>query len=314
MYSSDRSRYRAVLSRKRRLLVLKQACPLREATDLGVRERDSIDATPPVPVIGVSEPPESTDGLQLASIGVMTSRLEILSGPQATAATAPKRGNGRSASTFQPIQNLLKGTKPLVWVFAGDAVAQGARYTDGQRSFCELFSERIRCGLKREHDVVIDTSAPAETSASLLEDLEWRTLRFRPDVVSVMIGLNDAVAGRGGRLEFGQNLEHIIECIRAEGALLLLQTPPRIDRKRVPSHADVTAYVRILRDVAARLDVPLVDHWAFWKKMVSGGQNCDGWLVGDGLHPTAQGHRALAKLLFRRLGIRDGRTVSEHSD
>jgi lysophospholipase L1-like esterase len=156
--------------------------------------------------------------------------------------------------------------------------------------------------------VVINTSTQAETSQSLLEDLEWRTLRFRPDVVSIMIGINDATAGHMGRSEFRRNLERIVGCIRAERALVLLHTPPRVDIERLTTHADLRAYVRILRDLARELDVPCVDHWAFWKIAAASGETVNDWLVADGLHPTAEGHRVLAKLLFTRLGIRTERT------
>jgi len=153
--------------------------------------------------------------------------------------------------------------------------------------------------------VVINTSAPDETSQSLLEDLEWRALRFQPAVVSVMVGVNDAAAGPVGRSEFRRNLEHIVACIRAEGALVLLHTPPRIDLATATTHADLRAYVRLVRDVARESDVTCVDHWAFWKKAAAEGENVSAWLAADGLHPTAAGHRALSDLLVRRLEIFD---------
>jgi acyl-CoA thioesterase I len=204
---------------------------------------------------------------------------------------------------FQSFQELLAGSKPAAWVFAGDSVTLGARHTDGQRSYSEHFAEEIRAGLGRHHDVVINTAALGETAQSLLDDLEWRTLRFKPDVVSVMIGINDAAAGPKGRTEFRRNLEHIVACIRAESALVLLHTPPRIDHERVTTHGDLRAYVRLLREISRELDVPRVDHWAFWKETAAEGENIGGWLAADGLHPTAAGHCALTQLLFRRLGI-----------
>ena len=209
---------------------------------------------------------------------------------------------------FQPIKELLAGKKPAVWVFAGDGLTLGARHTDGQRDYCEHLAEEIRFGLGRHFDVVINTSSPAETSRSLLEDLEWRALRFQPAVVSVMIGLNDAMCGPEGRVEFRKNLEHIIACIRAEGAIALLHTPPRIDLDRAAAHGDLRAYVRLIRDIARELDVPCVDHWAFWKEVATMEPVGKNWLAADGLNPTAAGHRAMAELLFGRLEI-----IAQHS-
>jgi acyl-CoA thioesterase I len=217
--------------------------------------------------------------------------------------TAADSDGAQNSVGFLSIRRLIAGSQPVTWIFAGDSITQGARHTDGQRSYCEHFAERVRGGLCRHDDVVINTSVPAETSRSLLEDFEWRTLRFRPDVVSVMIGSNDALAGNTSAAEFRRNLQHVVECIRAERALVLLHTPPGIDEARVASQTDLQTYVRVIRDMSRALNVPCVDHWAFWTKAASAGRNVNRWLAADGLHPTAQGHRILANLLLCRLGI-----------
>ncbi len=155
----------------------------------------------------------------------------------------------------------------------------------------------------RHHDVVINTSSHAETAQSLLEDLEWRALRFQPAVVSVMIGLTDVPAGPEGRAEFRKNLEHIIASIRAGEAIPLLHTPPRVDLDRATNHPDLRAYVRLIRDVSRERDVPCVDHWAFWKEVATIEPVGKNWLAADGLNPNAAGHRAMADLLFQLLAI-----------
>lgn len=208
------------------------------------------------------------------------------------------------AINFGPFKELLNGPKPITWVFTGDSITQGSRYTAGARSYVEHFAERTRTEMHRRHDVVINTSAPGETSRSMLEDFEWRVLRFRPDVVSVMIGINDAVGRRVRRSEFRDNLKHVIESARSEGALVLLHTPPHLDLEIAHAHTDLRTYVRLIRDVARDLDVACVDHWAGWKKAAEKGE-IRHWLAADGVHPTADGQRALARLLFKRLGLLD---------
>jgi lysophospholipase L1-like esterase len=52
------------------------------------------------------------------------------------------------------------------------------------------------------------------------------------------------------------------------------------------------------------LDIACVDHWASWKKAAQIG-DVNNWLAADGVHPTAEGHRAMARLLFKRLGLLD---------
>lgn len=211
------------------------------------------------------------------------------------------------AINFGPFKELLQGTKPLTWVFAGDSITQGSKHTAGARSYVEHFAERTRTELQRSHDVVINTAAPNDTSRTLLEDFEWRALRFRPDVVSVMIGINDAAGGRTRRSHFRDNLKAVAHCARSEGALVLLHTPPHADLDIAHSHAELRSYVRLIRDVARDLDIACVDHWASWKKAAQT-EDINSWLAADGVHPTAEGHRALARLLFKRLGLLDDRS------
>ena len=63
-------------------------------------------------------------------------------------------------------------------------------------SFPEHFGERVRWELRRFYDVVINTGVCGECSGGLRASLESRVLRFHPDVVLVLIGMNDALAGR----------------------------------------------------------------------------------------------------------------------
>jgi acyl-CoA thioesterase I len=215
------------------------------------------------------------------------------------------------ACNFGVFKELLVGVKPLTWVFTGDSITQGAQFTGGARSYVEHFSERTRWELHRYHDAIVNTAAPGDTTRTLLDDFEWRALRFMPDVVSVMIGVNDAAGGRTRRSEFRDNLKFIIECARSEGALVLLHTPPHIDLDRAVGHADLRTYVRLIRDVARDLDVACIDHWAHWKRYQEGetGEAVKSWLAADGLHPTADGHRAMARLLFKRFGLLDEKSA-----
>jgi lysophospholipase L1-like esterase len=301
-YSSDSSFRLASNSRKRRLLALQianqQQSPFNSA---GV---GSPFLRPPLRWSKLSPlviPADEVVRIDVFQHDVATTRAAAAA--QLEQPPVANSGEREPGIDFQPVKDLLAGKKPAVWVFAGDGLTLGARHTGGQRNYCEHFAEELRFGLGRHLDVVINTSSHAETSRSLLDDLEWRALRFQPAVVSVMIGVNDAVAGPEGRAEFRKNLEHIIACIRAEEAIPLLHTPPRIDLDRATTHADLRAYVRLIRDISSELDVPCVDHWAFWIDIATMEPVGKNWLAADGLNPTAAGHRAMADLLFRQLAI-----------
>jgi len=302
-YSSDPSFRLASNSRKRRLLALQvanqQQSALNSAGIGSLFRRPTLRRSILSPLVIPADEVVRIDVFQHDDVS--TTRAASVAEPERAPAAKPE--DREPGVDFQLVKDVLAGKKPAVWVFAGDGVTLGARHTGGQRNYCEHFAEEIRFGLGRPLDVVINTSSHGETSRSLLEDLEWRALRFQPAVVSVMIGLNDAAAGSEGRVEFRKNLEHIIACLRAEQAIPLLHTPPRIDLDRAAAHGDLRAYVRIVRDVSCELDVPCVDHWAFWKEVATIEPVGKNWLAGDGLNPTAAGHRAMADLLFRSLAI-----------
>jgi len=304
---SDRSFRLAAHSRARRRLILRQKTPQApQEAELPVEEGVvPIDSIAPPPAI---EPVEVAAAADTAA-ELETTAFEIVSAvggpPESEAAITALR-----AVDFGAFHELLLGQKPVTWVFAGDSITQGACYTDGRRSYPEHFAERVRWEIGRYHDAVINTAAPKETSQTLLADFEWRSLRFRPDVVSVMIGVHDCAGHRTRRSEFQENVRHVIECIRADGALPLLHTPPRITFGDPLAHADLRSRVKILRDLARELDVPCVDHWAFWKRAATNGEDTSVWLTPDRLHPTAEGHRIMASLLFHRFGIFDERSAT----
>lgn len=203
------------------------------------------------------------------------------------------------------VRRLLQGTRPVTWVFTGDSIVHGAQHTAGRRSYSEHFAERVRWELRRLSDVVINTGVSGERAGSLLQNLDWRATRFRPDVVSVTIGLNDAVAGLRGRGVFRDQLCRIMDSIQSHGAVGLLNTPNAISRKHAKRYADLSAYVDVIRDVAETKRVTLIDHWEHWTHELPNAPGRTAWLAGDGIHPGIDGHRELSCLLFRALGIFD---------
>lgn len=197
--------------------------------------------------------------------------------------------------------------QPLKWVFTGDSITQGAKHTLGYRSYPEIVSEHVRFEMNRPRDFILNTAVSGHTTSEILQDFEWRVGQFSPKVVSLMIGTNDAAKVWHMSPEaYGQNLENLVQKIRALTAIPILQTPNIILMGEDPSkneRADLPLFVEMMRKVAAKYQVILVDHWAYWTantdKMLA-----EKWL-NDPLHPNGKGHLQIARLLFRQLGISD---------
>ncbi len=210
-------------------------------------------------------------------------------------------------SLTEPFRALLAGKEPLTWVFTGDSITHGALHTFGWRSYVEHFAERLRYEMRRAQDIVINTGISGDSTPGLLKRFDWRVTRFKPNVLSVMMGMNDCTKGADGRELYRSNLGEILEQTRDAGALLLLHTPNTI----VPVNAgarrqDLPAYVAIVREFAAQNKIALVDHYRHWEETRKGPLRDPLYWINDGsIHPNQFGHIAMAQLLFRELGIFD---------
>ncbi len=218
---------------------------------------------------------------------------------------SPKRKGPAPTSGIAGIKELLTRKEPIAWVFTGDDVVHGAQHTLGWRSYPELFSERIRWELKRMRDVVINTGVSGDNADGILADLDWRVLHFKPDVVSLMIGINDSKLGAVGRELFRKKLTTLVSRIMAVGAIPLLNTPNTIYLKNSVSHGDIAEFAQIIRDVAKASKAALVDHYADWEAAKPDQEALLKWLDDQSTHPNFLGHREMAKLLFRELDIFD---------
>src|SRR4051794_7915004 len=95
------------------------------------------------------------------------------------------------------LREILSGP-PVTWVFLGDSITQGVAHTRGRRGYVEHFAERVRGELGRRGDAVVNSGVSAATTEDLLPEFHWRAGRFAPDVVFVMFGAHDILAGGGG--------------------------------------------------------------------------------------------------------------------
>lgn len=203
------------------------------------------------------------------------------------------------------IKSLLAGKQPLTWVFTGDNTVQAAFYTNGHRGCVEIFAERLRAELRRSMDVVINTGISGDTIAYALSTLRWRALRFKPDVVVVSLGLNDAKAGISGLNQFESQTRELLDEIRTQGAIPLLILPHPICVAAISNRQTLPEYVEVLKEVAIRDEVPCVDHWGFWLKHWPSQSATRKRLHEGKMHLNADAHAQLATLLFETLGLFD---------
>ncbi len=216
-----------------------------------------------------------------------------------------KTGEGRIADDrFAAVKALIQNKAPINWIFTGDSITHGALHTFGQRNYVEHFAERVRWEIRRMNDVVINTGISGDTMKGITAGEERRIFQFKPDVVSLKIGMNDCRAGADGLGYFRDSIEALAEKVRNSGAILLLNTPNLISFPNDKTRTALPMYVEAIRELADKHKLPLVDHYAYWEKEAAGSK-LQMWLNDGSIHPNAFGHLALARKIFIDLGIFD---------
>jgi len=210
-----------------------------------------------------------------------------------------------SLSSLQILRERAKSDEPIVWNFLGDSITHGALHTWGWRDYVELFEERVRWQLRRADDVVIKTAFSGYSVPATLATLEQRCIRFQPDVVGIMLGVNDAGLGMENLPAFTEGYLTLIRRIREETrALVFIQTPNRLD---IPNSAMrgqcIEAYVAEVRRIAQLADVPCCDHFAVWQAYEAHMQYESYYLLNDPLHPNNFGHLLFANTLLEWIGL-----------
>ena len=197
--------------------------------------------------------------------------------------------------------------EPKVVVTLGDSVTWGVRQ-DGSVRNEQTFSSVLERELGKGAQVV-NAGIGGNTSSQMLARLDHDVLVYRPKVVVLMAGLNDAAyidpgpkarsAPRVSVEEYARNLEEIIRRVRAAGGQVVLASPNPMTPKYPYANSgwyqgkDINAglvpFVEASREVARRTGVPFVDlygQYTRWKGFAG--------TLPDGIHPDAVGHRFVA--------------------
>ena len=205
-----------------------------------------------------------------------------------------------SANDNERIQELLEDVQPRTWVFTGDNL--GFQVEQARRGWIEHFSDFIHEKVERKQDIILNSSFADSTIEHILNDVEWRALRFQPDVVLVMPSATEC-ARHGEDDEFRDRLQQLVERLHDEGCTVVLNTPPcPADANHSTTKSMKTAASRI-RSVATRTGAVLADHFSHWQATIQHDGSNANLHAESGNQPSARGHRELARRLLKSLNI-----------
>ncbi len=167
----------------------------------------------------------------------------------------------------------------------GDSLTAGWGLADPGRAFPAVLARALAA--RGFACTVIDAGVSGDTSAGALARLDW-VLADRPTHLLVEIGGNDALRGLPVAA-FARNLEAIVARARARGVAFFLLG---VEAPRNWGEDYVRAFRRAWREVARRHGVPLDPFF------LAGAWGVPGRMQADGIHPTAEGVRAIVERLL----------------
>ena len=228
-------------------------------------------------------------------------RMPVMSGTVGGTAQvwAPQRDANQQA-----IADLVDGDEPLTWLFMGDSITHGAKFTFGRDSISQMFEKFVKDDLGRTDDIVINTAVSSADTNDTIAELHSRLNRYQPDVVSIMIGTNDSATHINvGETKYKENLRNIIAAIEAKGAKVILRTPiPTKDGSR----PEIGNYADWMCEVAAEYDdVILVEQYDSMGTLFAAAPCMIPVLFnsGDYLHPTTEGQLWMLERFLAETGM-----------
>ena len=200
----------------------------------------------------------------------------------------------------------LKEKDKMTWLFMGDSITHAALWTKGYDGIAQTFDKYLKDEMGRASDTVINTAVSGATTTSTLNNIEQRLEKYTPDVVSIMLGTNDAATGGLTADIYKKNLETIIEKIRNKNkdAVIILRTPTPMWNTG-SREANIPQYIAKMKQVADEQNLIYIDQYTELQKAFNdyGWLKKDTVLFGNNLHPGANGHLLMTRHFLKGCGL-----------
>lgn len=207
---------------------------------------------------------------------------------------------------------------PLTWLFMGDSITHGAVHLKGYDGIAQLFEKYLKEDLGRLDDIVVNTAVSGATATDsqgrgTLTHMEERMMKYKPDIVSVMLGTNDTINDA-----YEANLKQIADKIRTlnKDAIIIFRSPSPAGRTYASKLPGDAGSVARMKKVADANGILFIDQYTDWNKELSTYSYLfdEAHYYGDGyLHPGAAGHVRMATQFIRECGLDTNTKIANFS-
>lgn len=184
-------------------------------------------------------------------------------------------------------------------LFQGDSVTDCGRDRNDPESLGQGYAHMASQAMTNVH--VINRGISGNRARDLAARWEEDCLALQPDVVSILIGINDTWRRYDSNdpttdENFEANYRTLLEPLRARGVQVLLILPFLLDVSEAVSamREDLAGKQAVVRRMAEEYGAQLLDADALFLSAVQAEKQPPAYYAADGIHPTEAGHRLLA--------------------
>lgn len=228
-------------------------------------------------------------------------------------------------------QNGGRDCKPIVIGFLGDSVTQGCfeLYRTGENTFDTQFRSyaayhhKLKRLLEEMYPGVpfniINAGISGDNAPGGKARVRWDIIAYKPDLVVVCFGLNDAGQGKANVKQYTEALAGIFDELRAADIETIFMTPNMGAYKEVYDIEDpvirntvnrmlyiqrdgnLEYYLNAARSVCREYGVPVCDCYKKWKTLEENGVDIHRLLSNRINHPSENMHWLFAVSLFEMI-------------
>lgn len=189
----------------------------------------------------------------------------------------------------------------------GDSVTGIYYHTGGRRAYPEMLSLALERVYGKGRPTIINAGISGNDTRAALARIEKDVLKHKPQLVTVMFGLNDVV--RVPPDQFAVNLGTIIQKCRGVGAEVMLCTPNGVYESAQRPILRIADYLAVIKRVGQEQKVPIADCWQAYDSVRKAEQGAldFAFLMSDEIHPNMSGHKLTAETIAHAIS---GKKVS----
>ena len=206
-----------------------------------------------------------------------------------------------SRPSIQPLktrQQLIAGKAVRVVCF-GDSVTGVYYHTGSRRAYTDMLGIALRKTAADAKAEMINAGISGHTTVNALGRIDDDVLSHKPDLVTVMFGLNDMT--RVSVDDYRANLKTIVSKCRKIGAEVVLATPNNVVTTSGRPTEKLVVYCNVVREVGYELGVPVCDCYQEMNALRANGEFDWQLLMSDAIHPNMDGHKRIAEYLARTI-------------